>query len=229
MSDNILKIFGLPRTCTNVTEVLIVSNFICRLYNNFPCWKHGDNTIKGRVLHTVDGKGKEVKTDNLKYIVSTKNPYDWLWSLYSFENRTKLKNKKTIDDFLELPSWHYSSKLAHNGKWKKDISNPIDVFNYLTKQWLTMCPEGTIQVKHEDIISEEGQLLVLNNIENKFNLEKKQEDFITRPKRIDPARKITKNEFKKLESQFTKKHISIINKRLDDEVMKLSGYEKQEV
>ena len=72
----IIKQFGLPRTCTNITEVLIKRNFKCRTYNNFPCWKHGRNTMKDRSLHCKDKNGRRVDTDDVKFVVCTKHPYD---------------------------------------------------------------------------------------------------------------------------------------------------------
>ena len=90
-----IKIFGLPRSCTNFTTVLLRDNFRCKILDNFPCWKHGYNTFVGREI-----KNEEVSTNDLKFVICTKNPVDWLWSLFCFENETKVKIKRKSYDFL---------------------------------------------------------------------------------------------------------------------------------
>ncbi len=58
------------------------------------------NTIKGRSIHDKDKSGKNVNTDDLKFIICTKNPYDWLWSLYQFQKNKREVKEYTLNDFL---------------------------------------------------------------------------------------------------------------------------------
>jgi hypothetical protein len=157
-----IKIFGLPRTCTNVAEILIKTNFECKVYNNFPCWKHGPNTIKGRSIHEINEKGNKVDIDNLKFVICTKHPYNWLWSLWNFEKQKPHFRKRNLDQFLnDECCFHYRDE------------NPIKVFNKLTHHWLTMQTDPKIiqQIKSEDMINKQEE--VCQKLMNSLNLKKK--------------------------------------------------------
>ena len=209
----VIKQFGLPRSCTNVTEVLIRKNFKCRTYNNFPCWKHGKNTIEGRSLHCLDKNGKKVDTDDLKFIVCTKHPHSWLWSLYDFEKGKPRVKNRTLDVFLRSPkTFHYPE------------TNAIDVFNELTRHWLTMYKDPSIiqQIKNEEIITD--QKTMLTRLKDAFNLKMKENDFYLIEKIIKPGLKATRLNFRSKIPRFTKKQIKYINSRLDKEVVKMAGY-----
>jgi hypothetical protein len=202
----IIKVFGLPRSCTNITEVLLQFNFKVFILNNFPCWKHEANNYEGRSIHDID---RNIDTDDLRFIVCTKNPYDWLCSFWAYE---VTKIKKTFDEFLITNSWHYKNE------------KPIETFNRLTKHWLTMYSEGNVvqQVKHEDLL--EDQVEVMKKIETAFQLTRKREMIGAIPHKIDPGRKKRNNKFKKRICTLTSKQIQTINKQLDEEVVELAGY-----
>jgi hypothetical protein len=210
----VIKIFGLPRSCTNVTEYMLRDNFRVRVLTNYPCWKHGENTFVGRELHDRE---RNIDTDDMKFIVCTKNPYDWLFSLYTFENRTKRSKHRTMLDFLDGTAWHYKDQ------------NPIDVFNKLTKHWLTMLTDPNIiqQVKYEDILKDQATLF--EKIAKIFQLPPKRKKFAVLQSRIDPCIKNTKKEFKKRVNKFSPDLIRYINKRLDPKVVEMAGYKLQVV
>ena len=210
-----IKIFGLPRTCTNVTEFCICSNFKCLLLNNYPCWKHGRNSLKGRSITDVK---KKICIDDLKFVICTKNPYDWLHSLYDFESRTR-GNKKPFDKFLNTPCWHYK-----NENRVKSSGLPIDVYNELTLHWLKMYNDQTIlqQVKFEDMIGD--QIQVLTRLKTNFEIEEK-DKLLAVETRINPARKNSQKKFKPNFGKFNKKQIQRINNQLDKKAMKIAGYE----
>ena len=123
----VVKLFGLPRTCTNVVRRMLWDNFEDDILANQGCWKHGENTIKERRL-CIEKLG--IHTDCLKYIICTKSPYSWLFSLWDFENKSTSKDKnnepiksskKTFEEFLYGKTIHYNE-------------NPIKIYNRLTQE-----------------------------------------------------------------------------------------------
>lgn len=217
MSD-IIKIYGLPRSCTNVTETIIQKNFNLCLYNNWPCWKHGENTIQGRSLHLTDPRGREVNTDELIYVVCTKNPYDWLYSLFCFEKSTKNK-KQDAWEFLKGSSWHYTKTKS----WNRQESNAIDVFNYLTRHWLSL--DNVFQISHDHIIGADKQIDCMKRLEKSFNLSRKHNDILPMENIIKPRRIEENVKYEYKPSVFNKSQIDYISDNLDEEVVKLAGYE----
>jgi len=213
----VIKLFGLPRTCTNVVEVVLKTNFKgIVLWTNFPCWKHGENTFKGRVIKRKKTyHHPAVDTDDMKFVICTKDPYDWLISLYRFETSSK-RQRKTFDDFLRKPSWHYRNEEGDN--------DPITKFNKLTYHWLTMFDDPTAvqQFKAEDM--KNNQIPLLENIEKQFDLTRRHSDLQVVKKRIAPGAKITNEKFKKVEMQITKKQRKYINTRLDPKVLEVADY-----
>ena len=209
----VVKVFGLPRTCTNAVEVLIRRNFKVRVLNNFPCWKHGKNTISGRSIHK-----KDIDTDDLTFVVCTKNPYDWLNSLFKFENDTKLRRGKTLLEFLTKPSWHYKDV-----NWLKD-KTPIGAFNILTKHWLSInkSPNVLQQIQNEQMLSD--QMEILNRLEKAFGWERKNKKLQPLKARIAPGLKDTGKHFVFSENTFKRKEIYLINQRLDKNTLALAGY-----
>lgn len=210
----IIKIFGLPRTCTNLTTVLLRKNFKCLVLDNNPCWKHGYNTHEGRTIE-IDN----LKTNDLKFVICTKNPIDWLWSLFCFENETKRKIKRSAEDFLTKNSWHYDKELK---------MTPIEAYNKLNKHWLEMFSESNIlqQIKFEDL--HDNQEKQLEKIEKAFGLErtkKSNKNFELLESIVAPNAKIIENQkFKKRKVEWNEKQLNIIINNLDKKIVDLCGY-----
>ena len=212
---SVIKIFGLPRSCTNITEAVLKTNFKVRVLTNFPCWKHGRNTHQGLSLH--DEKRK-IHTDELKYVICSKHPYDWLFSLFNFENNSK-RQKNTIDEFIRQSCWHY-----RNDDRGPKSGNPIDAYNELSKQWFSEHTDPTIlqHVKHQDLLLD--QIEVAKRLEENFGLIRKVKDLVPVANRINPGLKNSKQAFKVQKHNFSKKTIKYINNKLDKEVVNLLGY-----
>ena len=203
---SVIKVFGLPRSCTNITEVLLRTNFKVRVINNFPCWKHGENTHEGRSIHDEQ---RNIHTDELKFIICKKHPFDWLWSMYTFEKR-----KETPSEFIRIEGFRHYKK-----------SNPIDIFNKLMKHWLTMYKDSSIliSVKQEDLAA--GQILILEKIRDNFDLIMKGEELIEVNKRINPGRKTDQKAYTPKKVDFSEKDLEYIVDRLNKKTVKLAGYE----
>lgn len=205
-SAKIIKIFGLPRSCTNLTTVALRTNLKCIVLDNYPCWKHGFNDHRGRSL-----KNKDYETNDLKFVICTKNPLDWLWSLFCFENETKLKNKKTKEQFLNNFSWHYKNM------------TPIEAYNKLNFHWLKMCATKHIyQMKIENL--EKNQINEIQKIQKYFNLEAKNESFFEVENTVKPGCKISDVKFEKRNQTWTLAEKNFIYKKIEKKTLELCGY-----
>lgn len=202
---DVIKVFGLPRSCTNITEVLLRTNFEVTVINNFPCWKHGKNTHEGRSLQ--DEK-RNIYTDELKFVICKKHPFDWLWSMYTFEKR-----KESPSEFIQCKGFRHYKK-----------HNPIDIFNELTKHWLTMYDDKSIMVsvKQEDLIT--NQILAMEEMRDNLGLAMKGEELVEIKKRINPKRKFSSDPYEPKKIGFSKKDLRYIIDRLDMKAVELAGY-----
>jgi len=217
MNMSVIKIFGLPRSCTNVTEAIINKNFKHRrVLTNFPDWKHGENKHQGRSLRDED---RSVKTDDLKFVICLKNPYNWLWSLHNFENKTKWGKslRRNADEFIAGVAWHYQSQ-----KW-----SAIDAYNHLTRHWLTMykTPDILLKCRHEEIVSSEGQVAFCQELEKYFGMKRRRKDFHAIQKTVLPACRLGEKTFQINANKFNAKQVEKINNLLDEEIVKLAGYQ----
>ena len=204
-----IKIFGLPRSCTNLVTILLRTNFKCIVLDNFPCWKHGFNTYENEELHYQD----KVISD-LRFVVCLKHPMDWLWSLYNFENKTKIKFGRNKGHFLTQVSWHY-----------KNLGlNPLEAYNVMNSHWLTISKNPSIlqKIKFEEV--DKNQIEVLQRIQSKFELEKKHEEFKTIKEVVAPSGKIEEKKFKQKVPNWSIKETEYIEKTIDKKVLKLCGY-----
>jgi len=208
-----IKIFGLPRSCTNVTEVAIKANFKTRILTNFPDWKHGKNTMEGRSL--VD-KERRINTDDLVFVVCTKSPYSWFISITNFENRTKRKKHLSLEESIKGSfMFHYKDK------------NPIEMYNTMNSHWMTMFdnPYAMQQVKAEDMANDQPKVLI--RLQKNFKLANRKKTISPILKRVNPSAKVGGREFveKDPAKLYNKELLKYINKRLDPEVMDLMGYD----
>lgn len=153
----VIKIFGLPRTCTNLVELLLKRHITARVMGaNYPCWKHGENLYPRPDIHN-DLLGINVK--QIRFVICLKNPLDWLWSLYTFQGHTKI---------------HYDSfsKFLREFHLYEGCDGPIEAHNFLVRHWLTMPQAGTedsiIKINQELMISPRGQQTFLERVASTF-------------------------------------------------------------
>lgn len=205
-----IKIFGLPRSCTNLVTILLRTNFKCIVLDNFPSWKHGFNTQEIKENFYYNDK----LIDDLKIVVCLKHPLDWLWSLFNFENKTKIKFGRNKGHFLTQTCWHY----------KEMDLNPLDAFNIMNKHWLTISKSPKIlqKIKFEDM--QNNQIKTLEKIENQFNLERKNESFQTIKNIVAPSGKVKEKTFKAQIPSWTLREFNYIKKSIDEKVLKLCDY-----
>jgi len=196
-----IKIFGLPRSCTNLCEHFLKLNLKASIITNYPCWKHGRNSYFDKSIKLENGH----LCKDLKFVICSKKPIDWLWSLYQFEKKSK-KQVKTIEEFLTLPAWHYPEM------------NPIQAYNSLMKHWFDMFEdESKLQVfKFEDFINSPNELIV--NFSKQLDIELLSEEIKVPEERINPGLKVTDDFFVKNVCLFSNEQIKFINEQIDQEL-----------
>lgn len=225
-----IQIYGLPRTCTNVTEKILRANFYCPIFSSKPPlrlyqsgdWKHG-------LCKYWINNPQELQKHNTYFIVCTKNPIDWLWSLYYWDfpdvrddARLELDQQK---EFLNSISKEYSCR---KGETKIGIDGqefkPIEAFNKLMPQWLDLFPgqQRVFQVKFEDLI--ENQESVILKIRNHFQIKMKVPNPVKVPQYITPHRRPRRDKFEKRFPQWNPYINRLIAKRLDKKIVRQAGY-----
>lgn len=200
-----VKVFGLPRSCTNLTEYLLKKFFEVEVFTNAPCgWKHG----------FLD-KYCAQKT-GLSYIVCVKRPVDWLWSLYLFENP---KRSKTPYEFLVNPSKTYLQSPL-----RARCFRPLQAFNEIVPNWISLLNNTlhkTALVHHEDL---------LYNIEDAFSEVKKmfcqkEGTSLKLPeKQILPCCQKSQFPWKRKKHEFNKKEVAYIKNNISHDLVYKLGY-----
>lgn len=174
----ILKLYGLPRTGTNVLYWLLTLNFkhyVCDLSEfgvQYLGWKHGW-PISQEVLNAIIEQ-----TQEQPLFVFTKRNYDtWKEAILKRHQNT-----------WEFPGRYKSDKVFFYNtplgfETYKDI---LDFYEQRTKVYEKFCldnPEITIEVSFEDL--QDKQTEVITRIKEKFNLDSAYEKIIEIHKKIN--------------------------------------------
>jgi hypothetical protein len=158
------KIYGQMRTGTNYISFLIKNNFLdTNVFMNIGGWKHGKliefpNNIE--LVNYVDSITKNnieinktidlFKNNNVNFLVIIKNPYMWINSISVY------KNKEITSEFI----------IENISIWNEIYSN----YKYYIE-----CDKAYL-VKYDTLLKETNE--VLDKIMNKFNLTKKNQEYI---------------------------------------------------
>jgi hypothetical protein len=200
-----LKIFGLPHTCTNATERLIQANLEVRVFNNWPCPKHGYKTFVGKSLNS---KEKEVYTENLRFVLCVKHPYSWFRSFYDHH-----KKKEPLYDFIKKPP---PKNYLH--LWRKPV-DLVDAYNKLNNHWLEI--ENVFVIKQEDLLGNQKEIVL--NCAQSLGLKIKSK--LVEIRGYCSARKISKNNYEKKQHGLEEKEIQFIKKKIDHGLVCNFGYQ----
>ena len=138
-----VKIWGLPRTCTNAVERALLDNFAANVLTNKPDFKHGPKTYEGDGGH--------------KHIVCVRHPIQWLFGFWRWEQHY-YNGTIPFHQFPFIPCKTYPEE------------TPCAAFNRLIGHWLTMLDDpGIVQVvRQEDMATQ--QLSVLKRLQAAFDL-----------------------------------------------------------
>lgn len=146
MAKKAFKLYGLQRTCTNLTKRLLTRNLDIASAEKGNPWKHG----------TVGDFPKEHKGSPLHLVICYKDPYAWLYSMYKFAASNKDPIDTTKDAKFKL-GWTFSEFLRAP---HYEFDNPIDRWNKMNAYWMDVQdknPELVFSVFSEDLQTVKGQ------------------------------------------------------------------------
>jgi hypothetical protein len=217
------KIYGQMRSGTNYISTLLLNNFLdTTVFMNVGGWKHGkliEYPNKFQLLNRVDINTKNnieiyntinlFKNNNVNFLVIVKNPYMWIKSISIFTN----------DDITP-----------------KFVKNYITQWNDIYSNYKDYVESGKAYlVKYETLLQEPHE--TLDKIKNKFNLIKKNSEYILEnnilsansDSNIGKTKKIVfdKNKYisPNIKDYLSNDIIHIINENIDKTLMKFYNYD----
>ncbi len=204
------KMFGLRRTCTNLVQHLIESNFNARSLEIGGPWKHGKIPSDW------------IAEKRIKLIVCHKNPYAWLVSLYRLVSE-KYGTDPTLPNSGLTPDLTFSEFLRH----------AVDGFDCPVGRWNRMSThyfaQPTFTVRHEDLLTHDGQKKFLLQIED-FGFEKRGE-LKTQNREVWMNQAVTHKEMdrgyydkEQYMEMFSSDDLNLVNSQLDERIMEMLGY-----
>ena len=206
-----IKIYGLPRTCTNLLARLIRMNFSAHVCKSAELgWKHGPNLLR---------EGDVINNKQIQYVLCARHPYAWLFSCFRFDKSAN-KNRIAFSDFVRGGCKVYGGL------------NPIDCFNFLMRIWLGISSRSDVLqvVRSEDLQS--NQLSTLEQLENSLHLSRRDCKLKNETLRIGPDEAVRDKPFDMnwYEARLYMKHYDIrlfeyVNRHVDQEILSKIGYQ----
>ena len=215
--------FGIQRTCTNLANKLILTNFYSVLGNindaGHWSWKHCSDA--------------EQATANISsqtpLIFCYKTPLLWIESILrddvGFINRNGLTN---------YPDYHDKELLVSNSSYTFSIPIAIDNWIKFHIEWMKYIHRSNyVIMSQRKICDQPGAVSILANIENKLKMIKKGSQWLLFKDAVDYANTQFNQDFEKRKSNYlqnkttnlTNKHIEYINNKIPQEV--IDFYEKE--
>tara|TARA_Y100000758_G_scaffold247088_1_gene183097 strand:- start:635 stop:1378 length:744 start_codon:yes stop_codon:yes gene_type:complete len=240
-----IKLYGIPRSCTNLVKLLFHNNFSnVTTLSNVLGWKHGNHP------EAVDWSGKDwdpinnpkgvspsdfVSNDifnsikqtyeegRMKYVVCVKDPYSWLVSYSKYEARESLISR---------------SILSFKGINRKKLVEYISLWNDRHRNWSELLKNNSnaTSIRYEDILKDADS--ALNKISIFFNLEKIDEvimpefNLSRNPEAVGKLPKQEDKSFNKTDYYLNKKYLEyfkkddlkLIAKNIDSDLVSYFGY-----
>lgn len=209
-----VKIFGLPRTCTNLAAVLLRKNYNATVYANELGWKHGPNVL---------WCGDKVEGERLVYLLCTRHPYAWLVSAYRFEKGSGFQHR-SFNDFVLGTSQVYPGQ------------NPVEVYNVLNRIWFHMSNsrDQVCHLRSESL--QRNQRGSIRQVGKALRLASNDGDFQPVQKRIGPDEAVRQHDFdpswyrrKQYLEFFDDRLMRDVNERLDRDLIGDLGYKLSSV
>lgn len=241
-----IKVYGERNTNTNYLSKLLELNLdVCELPGTVPYlmvkaleyfpWQEAVKDFYFNVTypknlgwkHACVKKQEELNNyelvkNGLAFITITKNPYSWLLSLYRMPYHGGRTKGLSFEEFLRRP-WRTVGRENTIPLFK----NPVELWNVKNASYLCLDKDKALNITSEMIfINAES---VLNDISDKFSINKKSENFVnyeksTKNKNRDSGyyRDYYLNE--KWREKLSADAIGIINESLDKQLMSQYGY-----
>lgn len=187
MNIKIIKVFGLQRSGTNLMDLLIPLNFnveTCKRNgekNDYLGWKHA-NPKHDHSYKTIE----EITKDEIYFVFCYREKNEWLRAM----------REKHLGNF-ETP--HYCDFTKNTNNFILNTPCGPEIYNSLEEyydirldnflKFITQNKSKSILINFTDL--KNNQEFVLENIKNKFNLEKINENYITIKKKINCHGEVT--------------------------------------
>lgn len=184
-------------------------------------WKHS------LVQPVTELKKLKICENGIFFITISKNPYSWLLSLYKrpYHFYKRWEDKPDFETFLRSSVPVIPRENAPNV-----FSNPVDVWNQKNASYIQL-KNGfpTLNLKYEELVLNPEE--IINQISQAFGFNAKLSDFKNREKSTKEKDKDFSfyREYyleEKWKEKLSREAISLINERLDDEVISYFNYEK---
>lgn len=181
----IIKQFGLQRSGTNYTKHLLVENYNVKVMTNSGGWKHGYY------------RAKPIPTNEVDVIITIKNPYAWLVSVYNYFNPHP--RNISLKEFIRR---EYKFEGMRN-------KSPIIHWNTMNNHWcnLMLWNHKVVVVKYENLLIDAEKYCDI--IATELNLKRTRIDF------YDPKMEIMANALEHPDKKFNREYY--IQKKYMDE------------
>lgn len=198
-----IKQYGLQRSGTNYTKLMLTTNYKVDIKTNEGGWKHGYVVSRCHFNKELD------------LIITIKNPYAWLVSIYNYFHPSG--HNTSISKFIR-------NKYCYEGMVNK---TPIHHWNTMNKHWchLMLLNHKVVVVMYEDLLCIPEY--ACNLIADQLNLERKSNSFYIPQNQVMANAKENDKLFdksyyleKKYLNQFTSDDLEYIQENLDSELYK---------
>ena len=187
-------------------------------------WKHS------QVLPADEIRKLRICANDLYFVTLTKNPYSWLLSMYRRPYHRYFSRKPDLGTFLTTP-WEKVKRENVAG----EIPGPVELWNIKNASYIQLQRKlPVLNLAFEELLENPEE--VLCQIGKQFHLEWKVDGFVNydqSAKRFHLEDESKGTQFyrdyylnEKWKSDLSPSLISIINERLDDDVMNYFGYER---
>ena len=165
-----VKIHGLMRSGTNFLEFLILRNFDVKPLVNQHAWKHGHIN-------------KDLKANT---IIIFKEPFSWLYSIYTYSNRCNLFPASKGFDFKKFIRSKFVFQ-ERNEIPQFEESNPVSLWNKMHESWLFCDTAGKkIFIKYDSLLLQTEYFL--KRVAEEFNMKLKSPTMVFPSENIGPAK-----------------------------------------
>lgn len=147
--------YGLQRSGTNLLEGLMYRYFEvwCRNGGSGPSWKH---SLEMQPLQ-----------DDMFYLVIAKNPYLWIESI-AFRNPMDYIQTQKMYPAQEQTDSKYI--VGPNGI---NVINAAKTWNHFYSNWIDQDRNKVYHIRYEDLLNKNTKTVILNDIQEKFNVERR--------------------------------------------------------
>ena len=232
MSKKELKIFGAFRTGSNLVRGLLELNFDVLVHNNNYAYKH--------IPIPADFKDNEYKPFPIKLVSTVKDPFAFLDSTFRYcekKNFLNIDAGRTFDEFCHKRFIVFDGGFKGFPRYR--FANPIQYWNSLYHNLLSLPEQQNIVVRYEDLLEDmEGEIL---KIGEKYELGLKKKEFVFAtgvtinlgdPKRSSPNDYFQDHQFERKEyylerqymERFSDEQKDFIYSELDQDLMQVLCY-----